>query len=78
MKGTLERIISDSGKVFGVACNTTNLVAETCKRHDVGPTAAAALGRALTGAVLLAALHKDEQIVQLIFEENGPQGKIVA
>lgn len=76
MSDTLERIISKSGKVFGIACNTTTLVAEACRRHDVGPTAAAALGRALTGSILLAALLKDDQSVQLIFEGNGPLGKV--
>jgi molecular chaperone Hsp33 len=76
MNDSLERIISHSGKVFGIACNTTTLVNEACRRHDVGPTAAAALGRALTGAILLAALLKDDQSVQLIFEGNGPLGKV--
>jgi molecular chaperone Hsp33 len=60
-----------------VACNTTNLVAEACRRHDVGPLAAAALGRALTGAALLAALLKDSQSVFLKFEGNGPLKKII-
>ncbi len=77
MSDSLTKIISLSGKVLGVACDTTQLVSEACKRHDVGPTAAAALGRALTGAVLLAALLKDKQNVQLKFEGNGPLGKIV-
>ncbi len=62
---------------MGIACNTTRLVSESCRSHDVGPTAAAALGRALTGAVLLAAILKDQQNVQLKFEGNGPLGKIV-
>ncbi len=78
MTDTLTRIISDSGKVFGIACNTTELVNNACRRHDLGPTAAAALGRALTGAILLAGLMKDEQRVQLVFEGNGPLGKVIA
>jgi molecular chaperone Hsp33 len=76
MNDSLERIISESGNVFGIACSTTALVDEACRRHDVGPTAAAALGRALTGALLLAALLKDDQSIQLIFEGNGPLGKV--
>ena len=78
MTDTLERIITTSGRVFGIAANTTHLVNEAIRRHDLGPTAAAALGRALTGAVLLAALLKDRQSVQLIFEGNGPLGKVIA
>ncbi len=77
MTDSIERVISESGNFFGVACNTTELVTEACRRHDVGPLAAAALGRALTGAALLAALLKDSQSVLLKFEGNGPLGKII-
>lgn len=73
----LERVISQAGNFFGVACTTTNLVNEACRRHDVGPTAATALGRALTGAVLLASLLKERQSVLLRFEGNGPLRKII-
>lgn len=78
MTDRLDRIIGTSDNVFGIACNTTTLVNEACRRHDLGPTAAAALGRALTGAVLLAGLLKDKQKIQLIFEGNGPLGKVIA
>ncbi|MFW2364776.1 MAG: Hsp33 family molecular chaperone HslO [Desulforhopalus sp.] len=77
MSDIIERVISQTGNFFGVACNTTELVTEACRRHDVGPTAAAALGRALTGAALLAALLKDHQSVLLKFEGNGPLKKII-
>lgn len=77
MNDSLHRIISDSGTFFGIACDTTTLVNEACRKHDVGPTAAVALGRALTGAVLLAALLKDGQSVQLKFEGSGPLRKII-
>ena len=77
MTDTLHRIIADDGRIFGLACDTTQLVNEACRRHDVGPTAAAALGRALTGTALLAALLKDGQFVQLKFEGSGPLGKII-
>ena len=78
MPDSLDRILTQSGTIFGLACNTTDIVNEACKRHDLGPTAAAALGRAITGAVLLAGLLKDDQNIQLIFEGNGPLGKVVA
>ncbi len=77
MTDTLERVISEKGRFFGLACDTTNLVNIACKKHDVGPLAAIALGRALTGATLLAALLKDNQSVQLKFEGNGPLGKVI-
>jgi molecular chaperone Hsp33 len=78
MVDTLERVISEDGSFFGVACTTTALVTEACRRHDTGPLAAAALGRALTGAVLLAALLKDRQSIMLRLEGNGPLEKIMA
>ncbi len=77
MTDILNRIIADDGKIFGLACDTTQLVNTACRKHDVGPTAAAALGRALTGNALLAALLKDGQYVQLKFEGSGPLGKII-
>ena len=77
MSDILERVISESGSFFGIACNTTALVSTACRMHDVGPLAAVALGRALTGAALLAALLKNDQSVQLKFEGNGPLGKII-
>lgn len=77
MADLIERVISETGNFFGVACTTTSLVTEACKRHDVGPTAATALGRALTGAALLAAILKDDQSVLLKFEGNGPLRKVI-
>jgi len=77
MSDSIERVISQTGNFFGVACNTTELVNEACRRHDVGPTAAVALGRALTGAALLAALLKDNQSVLLKFEGSGPLKKVI-
>ena len=77
MTDILTRVISESGNTFAIACDTTKLVNEACRRHDVGPLAAAALGRALTGNILMAALLKGNQFVQLKFEGNGPLGKII-
>lgn len=75
---SIHRVISENGQFFGVACTTTRLVTEACRRHDVGPLAAAALGRSLTGAAMLAALMKDGQSLQLKFAGNGPLRKILA
>ena len=77
MADHLQRVISEDGRFFGLACVTTDLVAEACRRHDTGPVAAVALGRTLTANALLAALLKDDQRVMLKFEGNGPLGKII-
>ncbi|MDR3088297.1 MAG: Hsp33 family molecular chaperone HslO [Desulfobulbaceae bacterium] len=75
---SLTRILADDGGFFALACVVSASVSEACRRHDCGPLAAIALGRAISGAALLAALLKDGQHVQLKFEGNGPLGKIIA
>lgn len=61
-----------------IAAVTTNLVADCCRRHGTSPTASAALGRVLTGALLLGSTFKDLEYVTLRFECRGPIGGIVA
>ncbi|MCL4501032.1 MAG: Hsp33 family molecular chaperone HslO [Deltaproteobacteria bacterium] len=73
----LVRIITADGSVRALACVTTNLVNEASQRNGALPTAAAALGRALTGAALLSALLKSGQRLAIKFEGNGPLKKIV-
>jgi molecular chaperone Hsp33 len=77
MNDHLIRVISDEANVRAMACLTTATVAEACARHRTSPTASVALGRALTGGVLLGALLKGRQRVALKFEGGGPLGKIV-
>ena len=77
MKDRLIRVISDQANVRALACLTTATVREACLRHRTRPTASVALGRALTGGVLMGALLKGRQRVALKFEGNGPLGKIV-
>jgi molecular chaperone Hsp33 len=64
------------GTVRCMAAVTTNLVAEAARRHDLWPTVAAALGRTLTGTLLLGASLKelDRLTVQVI--SDGPIGGI--
>lgn len=64
-----------------LAAQTTNSLKEARNRLDLSPTAATALGRALTGAVLLARLldkHYRNQRVTLRFEGGGPLGVVLA
>lgn len=78
MTDSLERVIATTDNIFGIAANTTDIINTAIQKHDLGPTAAAALGRALTGALLLAALLKDNQSIQLTFEGSGPLEKVIA
>ena len=77
MNDYLVRIISKYGTVRALACVTTELVGEACRRHGTLPTASAGLGRALTGGALFGALLKTGQRVALRFEGNGPLQKII-
>jgi len=77
MNDYLVRIMASDPSVRALACVTTTLVNEACTRHGTYPTASAALGRALTGGLLLGALLEPDQRVALMFEGNGPLKKIL-
>lgn len=78
MNDYLIRTLSTTGNIRALACVTTNLVNEACQRHNTSVTAAAALGRVLTGRALMGALLKPGQRVAVKFEGNGPLKKILA
>src|SRR5262245_24371382 len=59
------------------AAITTRLVNEACCRHRTLPTASVALGRSLTGTLLLGASFKDLERINVHFDCNGPIGNIV-
>ncbi len=61
-----------------IAAVTTELVNEACGRHGTQPTASAALGRTLTGALLLGRSYKDLEYITLRFACDGDIGGIVA
>ena len=61
-----------------MAAVTTGLVAEACRRHRTFPTASAALGRTLTGGLLLGSGVKDLEKLTVHFDCDGPIGNIIA
>ena len=61
-----------------MAAVTTNLVGEACRRHRTFPTASAALGRVLTGGLLLGSGVKDLETLTVHFDCEGPIGNIIA
>ena len=61
-----------------MAAVTTNLVGEACRRHRTSPTASAALGRTLTGGLLLGSGVKDLETLTVHFDCDGPIGDIIA
>jgi len=77
MTDHMVRVLAKAGSIRGLACVTTGLVDDVCKRHGTLPTATAALGRALTAGTLMGALLKTGQRVALRFEGSGPLKKII-
>ncbi|MDA8164766.1 MAG: Hsp33 family molecular chaperone HslO [Desulfobacteraceae bacterium] len=77
MTDYLVRAITEAEHFRALACLSTGLVAEACRRHGTSLTASAALGRALTGGALMGALLKTGGRVALKLEGNGPLRKIL-
>jgi molecular chaperone Hsp33 len=74
----LVRTVSADGGLALRALVATPLVAEAAVRHRTAPTASAALGRALMGAVLIASGAQDGETLQLQFRGDGPLGQVTA
>jgi len=73
----LVRTLSADGSVAVRALVATGLVAEARHCHDLTPTAANALGRALMGGLLLASGAEPGETVQLQFRGDGPLGSMI-
>ena len=73
------RCITSTGSLMAAAIDTTETAIVGQQVHGLSATAAAALGRALTGASLMGAMLKqDKASVTLKFNGGGPIGSVVA
>lgn len=72
----LVRAIVEDGAARVVVAIGTGVAREAARRHDAGPLAAVAMGRAATAALLLATLTKDDERVTLQILGNGPLGTL--
>jgi molecular chaperone Hsp33 len=70
--------LSEDGGFLVRSAVTTLLCEEARRRHECSPTATAALGRALTGSLLLGSLLKDARSILLQWRGGGPLGPVVA
>ncbi len=77
MTDQLVYALAAEGQLRCMAAVTTRLVEEACRRHGTFPTASAALGRALTGGLLMGAGSKDLEKITLQFHCDGPLGNII-
>ncbi len=76
MEDILTKATVDGVRIY--ALRTTNLVREAAKQHGCSHLASAALGRAMNGALLLAAMMKDNERISLRLKGDGPLGEVVA
>jgi molecular chaperone Hsp33 len=72
-------MVVDGEHIYGVAAVTTALVEQARRIHGASPTATAALGRLLTGGVLMGAMLKEtSHRLMLQISSRGPVRRIVA
>ncbi len=76
MKDILTKGTAEGVRIYALC--TTNLVQEAATRHHTSHLASAALGRAMNGALLLAATMKDNERIALRLKGAGPIGEVVA
>ena len=76
MKDILTKGTAEGVRIYALC--TTNLVQEAAIRHHTSHLASAALGRAMNGALLLAATMKDNARIALRLKGDGPIGEVVA
>ena len=75
----LIRAISENGGAVVSILDSTDIVAEVERLHHPSAVVSAALGRLVTGAVLMAAtLKNDEDALTLRVKGDGPAGLLLA
>lgn len=77
MNDYLIKALAFEGTIRAYAVNSTNAVAEGQRRHQVWPTATAALGRTMTAGLMMGAMLKGNDKLTVKVEGNGPAGPIV-
>jgi len=74
----VQRFISNDLTIRAAAVDATEVVSEMQKLQSAYPVATSGVGKAMVGALLLAAQLKDNQQVGLLFRGNGPLKSIYA
>lgn len=78
MPDCLIRATAADGRIRAVVAITTEMAEEARRRHNTYPTATAALGKALTGGLLMSSvLQKDGERMTIRILGGGPIGGIV-
>ena len=77
MNDYLIKALAFDGTIRAYAVRSTEAVSEVQRRHNIWPTATAALGRAMTAAVMMGAMLKGEDKLTVKIEGNGPIGPMI-
>lgn len=79
MKDNIVKFLAYNGRIAITCAETTSLVEEARKTHDLSPVATAALGRLLTMGVIMGSdLKSEKDNITLQIKGDGPIGKMVA
>lgn len=77
-KDYLVRGFTGNGEVRAFTITSKRLVEEARIMHNSSPIATAALGRAMSAALMLAETLKDKETLTLQFKGDGPMGEVIA
>lgn len=77
MQDHIVKAVTADGNLRVVAALTTATVQQARERHDLYPVPTAALGRLLTGGLLMAADFKGDERVNLRIDGDGPIGQLL-
>ena len=73
----IKKYLACEGRVNIICAETTELVEEARKIHDLSPVATAALGRLLTiGSIMGSNLKDEDESITLQIKGNGALGKL--
>ncbi len=75
---TLVRAIADNAQIRAFAAVTTQITETARKAHDTSPVVTAALGRLMSGAVMMGSmLGEEDELLTLKIDGDGPVGGLV-
>ncbi|ARD48473.1 Hsp33 family molecular chaperone [Sporosarcina sp. P37] len=73
----LVKALAFDGQIRAYAVRSTETAGEVQRRHQMWPTATAALGRTISAAVMMGAMLKGEDSITVKVQGNGPIGPII-
>lgn len=78
MKDYLVRGLVESKNCRVFACQTTHLLEIARQKHQLWPTASAALGRMMSATLMMGAMNKNHEKMTITINGGGPIGTMIA